>query len=103
MTALFYWIIDQLIAFLANLNPERAAKVETIKAEAARLDAEYRRLQAGITTSRIENDQLEAEFNRNLDRRKALDDAIATAKSEAKKAKDKLDKLTGGDRVRVDL
>jgi septal ring factor EnvC (AmiA/AmiB activator) len=38
MSGIFYWLIDQLIKFLANLNPERAKKVKKIKAEAKRLD-----------------------------------------------------------------
>lgn len=103
MSGLFYWILDQLIGFLANLNPERAKKVEEIKAEAKRLDAEYGRLQVQLKASKVENERLMAEFNKNLDKRKALDNAITIARSEAQKAKNELDKLTGGDRVRVNL
>lgn len=103
MSSVFYWLLDQLIAFLANLNPERAKKVEAIKTEAARLDAEYERLQIQLKASELENERLMAEFNKNLDKRKALDNAIAIAKSETQKAKDELDRLTGSHRVRVDL
>lgn len=103
MSSVFYWLLDRLIAFLANLNPERAKKVEEIRAEAKRLDAEYERLQVQLKASKLENERLMAEFNKNLDKRKALDNAIAIARSEAQKAKNELDKLTGGDRVRVNL
>lgn len=103
MSGLFYWILDRLIAFLANLNPERAARVESIKAQAAKLDAERDQLLTWIKESQVENARLTEEFNRNIEKRQALENAIAITKTQAQKAKDELDKLTGGDRVRIDL
>lgn len=103
MSGLFYWILDRLITFLANLNPEWAARVESIKVQAAKLDAERDQLLTWIKASQVENARLTEEFNRNIEKRQALENAIAVTKTHAQKAKDELDKLTGGDRVRVDL
>lgn len=72
MSAIFYWIVDRLIDFLANLNPERAAKVEQIRLEAVRLDGLFkqaeedkRQSEAQYAASLLERQLLQAQIAEN--------------------------------------
>jgi len=103
MNQVFYWLIDRLIDFLASTNPARAQKAEAIRAEAARLDAEFEKFTKEVEATNSLNEELQLQLNDNLSRQKAFEKAIALSKAEFEKRKADRARLSDADRVRLDL
>lgn len=79
----FYWLLDRLVDFLGGLNPERAKKIEAIKAEAARLDALAKE-------AALEAQKSEAQYLESVRNREAWDKLIAESREAEKESESRL-------------